>query len=607
MSAHLARALICSLALVFLSVACGAVPLTAQAGAVRIIQTNAAGDNVHIIDPATNEVVDVILGIPIPHGVTSHPDGTALYFSNEVDHTLDIVPTKTLRVSRQIPLTGRPNNISITPDGRKLYVAIRGPAFVDVIDLEAGRVVKSIPTPGGVHNVFVTADGKHVVAGMIGARTLTVIDTETDEPVWSMQFDGGVRPMAFERNPDGSTKRIFVQISNYHGFYVVDFERRELVQKVSMPELPISRVDNDGLQGSPGHGLAVSPDGSTLWSTSKPNSHVYAWSLPDLEYLGGVEVGHHPDWLTMTPDGRYLYSANAGSNNVSAIDTRAMKEVARIPVGQVPKRNHTAVIPATAVSVPSTARVALSFETYRSVVEPIFIKPRGGHGPGRSPCATCHVPNGTPLRLQPLQEDEDGGVFWSEEQSRQNFEVVSRLVVPGDPERSRLLRKPLAVAAGGAPFHVGGKFWTTQADPDWQAMAAWVRGAVAPAAAETTLAPLDFEFFRSCVQQIFLNKREGRMECKHCHSSGGRGFARALPEGRTYWNLEESRQNFELIRRYVEPGYPLYSRFLTHPLAPEAGGDPFHSGGRRWFSQDDPEWQMLAAWVRGEEPRCLSY
>ena len=89
--------------------------------------------------------------------------------------------------------------------------------------------------------------------------------------------------------------------------------------------------------------------------------------------------------------------------------------------------------------VSSSGQQALSFEQYRARVEPIFIAPRGGHGPGRSPCATCHVHSGTPLKLQPLQEGEDGRVFWSEEQSRMNFEVVSRLVVPGQPERSRLL------------------------------------------------------------------------------------------------------------------------------------------------------------------------
>jgi hypothetical protein len=220
------------------------------------------------------------------------------------------------------------------------------------------------------------------------------------------------------------------------------------------------------------------------------------------------------------------------------------------------------------------------------------------------------VHNGTPLKLQPLQEDESGSVFWSEEQSRRNFEVVSRLVTPGQPASSRLLRKPLAVAAGGAPFHVGGKFWETQEDPEWKILSEWVRAvrsASGAAAAERPRPAPDFEFYRTCVQQIFLDKREGLAECVHCHGVEPRNFAPAIPEGRTFWNVEESRRNFAVIMRYVEPGFPLMSRFLTHPLAPEAGGDHFHGGGRRWQSQEDPEWQMLAAWVRGERPSCLNY
>jgi mono/diheme cytochrome c family protein len=257
----------------------------------------------------------------------------------------------------------------------------------------------------------------------------------------------------------------------------------------------------------------------------------------------------------------------------------------------------------------AAAQGPLSYDRYRSEVEPIFFAPRGGHGPSMSPCVTCHVHSGTPLKLEPLQEGENGEVYWTEEQSRRNFEVVARLVVPGQPERSRLLRKALAVQAGGAPFHVGGRFFDSQADPEWQIMAEWVRDAdpyPELAASDITLPPLDFDFFRTCVQQVFLSKREGRIECVHCHGGGARGFASTLPEERAFWNLEESRRNFEILTRYVEPGYPLRSRFLTHPLAPEAGGDHYHSGGRRWFSQDDPEWQMLAAWVRGERSTCLS-
>ena len=248
-----------------------------------------------------------------------------------------------------------------------------------------------------------------------------------------------------------------------------------------------------------------------------------------------------------------------------------------------------------------SAQRSLSFEDFRKTVEPIFIQPRGGHGPSISPCASCHINSGTPLRLQPLQETESGQVYWSENQSKKNFEVVSKLVVPG---------QPLVVTAGGTAFHVGGKFWQDQNNPEWQIIADWIGNSDAPTdltELETTPSPLDFNFFQTCVQQIFLNKREGRMECTNCHGSGPRGFAQDIPEDRSYWNFEESRENFEILKRYVEPGYPLRSRFLTHPLAPEDGGDNYHSGGRRWFSKEDPEWKMLAAWVKGEDARCLSY
>ena len=315
-------------------------------GKVRILQSNSGGDNIHIIDPATNTVVGEIDDVPIPHGVTYHPDGSVYFISNEFDHTLDVVSTDTLKVIKQIPLADGPNNIGITPDGEKVYVAIaRGSGGVDVIDTRTRTNVRHIPTLGGVHNVFVTPDGRHAVAGMIGARTLTVIDTTTDEPVWSKELDGGVRPMEFDVNPDGSTKRIFVEVSGFHGFYVVDFETQEVVEKIRLPKLPLSQVDNDSIQGSPSHGLARTVDGQTLWVASKPHNSVYAYSLPDLELQGRVLVGHHPDWLVTTPDSRYLYAANAGGNDVSVVDRETMTEVARIPVGQTPKRAHTVVLP----------------------------------------------------------------------------------------------------------------------------------------------------------------------------------------------------------------------------------------------------------------------
>jgi YVTN family beta-propeller protein len=97
--------------------------------------------------------------------------------------------------------------------------------------------------------------------------------------------------------------------------------------------------------GNESHGMAVTADGRTLLVNSRLNSAVYAYALPALTLIGSVDVGLSPDWVTLTPDGARAYVANAASNNVSVIDIAAMKEIARIAVGQVPKRNATAILP----------------------------------------------------------------------------------------------------------------------------------------------------------------------------------------------------------------------------------------------------------------------
>ena len=319
-----------------------ALPLAAST--VRIIQTNSAGDSVNIIDPATDKVVGEIPGIEVNHGAAAAPDGSRYYISNEAESTLDVVDAKSLKITRHIPLTGHPNNIAISKDGRRVYVAIvQAPGAVDVIDTSSLEKVKTLQLKGGVHNTYVTPDDKFVVAGSVVGKLLTIIDRKTEEKVWELAFDNGVRPIAFEQNPDGSTKRLFIQLSNLHGFAVVDFAARKEVSRVNLPAPPEGKKPD--IDATPSHGIGVSPDGKTLWVDSSLNNKVYCYSLPDLKLMGGVDVGRTPDWLTFTPDSRKVYVANAGANSVSAIDMKGMKEVARIKVGQVPKRNVTAVAP----------------------------------------------------------------------------------------------------------------------------------------------------------------------------------------------------------------------------------------------------------------------
>ena len=249
-------------------------PLAAQK--VRIIQTNAAGDNVHIIDPATNKVVGTIEGIEVSHGAGVAPDGSRIYVSDEAESTLDVVDAKTLKVTSRIPLSAKPNNMAVGRDGRKVYVGIiQAPGGVDVIDTVALKRVKTIPTKGPIHNAYVTPDGKYVVAGSIQGRSINVIDAHTDEPAWTIDMDLGVRPMTFNWNPDGSTKWIFAQLSGLNGFAVIDFATQREIRRINNPDLPPGKATVP--EGSdPSHGMAVTSDGKTLVVCSRLNNHLYS-------------------------------------------------------------------------------------------------------------------------------------------------------------------------------------------------------------------------------------------------------------------------------------------------------------------------------------------
>ncbi len=310
----------------------------------RIIQSNAAGDNLHIIDPATNKVVGIVNDVEVVHGVVSSPDGSRIYVTIEPEEVMAVIDPKTLTVTKKVKLTGRPNNLTVSNDGKRVYVGIaQAPGAVDIIDAVALTRVKSIPVDGPIHNVYTTPDGKYIVSGSVASSVITVIDQAKEEVAWSVKLSSGIRPMTFQKNPDGSTKNIIVQLSNFHGMAVVDFATHKEIARMEHPAIPGHEAHYDGLQGAPAHGLAI-PDGKTVWSTSKVYGYAYIYSLDDWKLLGSVAVGQHPEWVTLTPDGKTAYIAACGDNAVTVIDVATRKEIAKIPVGQAPKRNTTAIL-----------------------------------------------------------------------------------------------------------------------------------------------------------------------------------------------------------------------------------------------------------------------
>ena len=121
-----------------------------------------------------------------------------------------------------------------------------------------------------------------------------------------------------------------------------------------------------------------------------------------------------------------------------------------------------------------------------------------------------------------------------------------------------------------------------------------------PASPPTASPALDYEFFKAKVQPVFLARREGHARCVVCHTFNNAPFKLVpLSPGSTTWNEQQSRMNFELVKRVAMPGF-LESKLIKHPLAEEAGGDYHHGGGQQFASQQDPHWLTLKAFVMGE-------
>ncbi len=314
--------------------------LSLHAASVHIYVANSDDNKISVIDPATDRVSGEIPVSPNPHGIVPSPDGKRFYISSESKDVLDVVDRKTGAIIGRVPLGQRPNNVAITPDGKQVYICIRAESWVDIVDTAALARIKRVPVGKGPHNVYRTPDGLHMIATSMDENKLTVINIKSQEVEFEIPAGGVPRPLVIDANADRSINRLFVQLSNLHGFAVIDWASRKVVERVMLPEAAAGA--RPLIPETFSHGIAISPDHKTLWVTSLLDNSVSVFSLPQLKRLATIPVGRGPDWMTFTPDGTRCYVSNAGGNTVSSIDAVNFKELVKIPVGKVPKRIITA-------------------------------------------------------------------------------------------------------------------------------------------------------------------------------------------------------------------------------------------------------------------------
>jgi YVTN family beta-propeller protein len=311
------------------------VPLLAVADPPRqkLYVVSSAGDDVTVVDLATNRPVSRIEVGPHPHGLATPAAQDVVYVTVEGSNPGELlaIDPGNDKVVRRLAVGPEPNQLAVTPDGKFAYVPVRD-GYWAVVDLAKFQIVKRIETGGRPHNTVCSADGKHMFLAPMGSpKKVIVVDVATQEPVGEVGFSNVVRPIAV--SADGN--RLYAEVDGLVGIEVADVPLHKMVHRI-----PAELTGEQKQVDSRSHGLGVRPDQKEVWEADVEHRtlHVYDATGEKPRQTAAVPVSGKPYWLTFRPDGKVCYVACQHPDEVAAVDTQTKQVVARIPVGKEPKR-----------------------------------------------------------------------------------------------------------------------------------------------------------------------------------------------------------------------------------------------------------------------------
>ena len=323
---------------------------SAADGTELLYVANSQGDDLTIVRLPDHQPLGSVQVGAHPHGLAASRDGRWLYVSVESSKEILVLDTASNQIVWRVPVSDCPNQIALSGDGHHLFVPIRLADYVEVIDTQQRRSIGKIKVGRSPHNTLTSADGRHIYATSMDDHRVTIIDAASLAVLGTIPCGGIVRPIDVTRDET----RMYAALSDLHGFVVADIPSRKIVERVLLP--PVPEGAEPLVPQTPTHGLGLTPDDRLLVVTSVVGNYVGLFAVPGNRLLGTVTTGKAPNWVTFRHDGQVCYVSNAGSDDVSVVDLAARKEVARIPVGKMPKRLVTIVVPERRSSAPPNKR-----------------------------------------------------------------------------------------------------------------------------------------------------------------------------------------------------------------------------------------------------------
>jgi DNA-binding beta-propeller fold protein YncE len=288
------------------------------------------------------------------------PDGRILYVSRGHRGDVAAFRIRTGEMLWKLPVSGlRADHMELSEDGSRLYVSALTANVVEVIDTERRAMVGSFATGDWPHDNHLSHDGERLYNGSIGnilvpwetraanpsSYRLSVVDPDTLVVLATHELDAGIRPYVITDDE----RRLYAQLSEFHGLIEYKLGRGVESRRLELPVDEGVTADDYDFE-APHHGLALSPDETTLCAAGRASDYVALVSTRRMRARAIIEVGDAPGWATTSPNGRRCFVPNTRDDTLSAISYRRAREVARIPVGDGPKHIEAARIPARVLS-----------------------------------------------------------------------------------------------------------------------------------------------------------------------------------------------------------------------------------------------------------------
>jgi YVTN family beta-propeller protein len=300
----------------------------------KLYVANSAGNDLHIIDPATNKVVKRVEVGPQPHGLVATQDGKQLFLTienSEGEHgELVWFDPITDTVTKRIKVGPRPNQLACTPNGKLVYVPCDDASWW-VIDTVNAKVLKKIATGGRPHNTLCSTDGKRMYLGPKGSYHVLIADAVEHKLIGEIPTSDAPRPIALSKDE----KRLYANVDTLIGFEVADIAKRKVIHRVE------AEVPEDQLRkASRSHGIGLTPDEKELWMCDVFHDRTYVFdnTQEPPKQVATIVMKGGGYWISFAPDGKHCYISERIGDSVAVIDTATRKIVARIEVGKAPKR-----------------------------------------------------------------------------------------------------------------------------------------------------------------------------------------------------------------------------------------------------------------------------